>query len=84
MNGATYPPYISSISFGETALDTLSGSTYLHPVVLARISAYLAMKLTRIDLDSVFGCVFSPLHPGAKGYAEILCGRRHARLRSLL
>jgi len=39
-------------------------------MVLARISADLAMKLTRIDLDSGFGCVFSPLHPSAKGYSK--------------
>lgn len=37
-----------------------------------RISADLAMKLTRIDFGSGFGCVFSPSHPGAKGYPEIL------------
>jgi hypothetical protein len=35
-------------------------------MVLARISADFAMKLTAIDLDSGFGCVFSPLHPARR------------------
>src|SRR5271165_3155922 len=43
------------------------GATHRHPVVLAWISADLAMKFTRIDLDSVFGCVFSLLASRREG-----------------
>jgi hypothetical protein len=37
------------------------------------------MKLTGINFDSRFGCALGLLHPGLKGYPEILCRRYHAR-----